>query len=266
MGECPFCGGDVSDDTLMYGGSCPKCFGEIPGEEAATDPGAVVKAAQDRSDNRRVAVKTVIPLLLAVPVLGALFVFAVGIVWWNRDPVVEPMIFDDVEEFDYAIVTAPEPEPERVESGGRKVAAVPRPGTGTAPKQKVDSMGIPIIDASKAVGGLSFEGIGVSASRSGETLTDESAIRTMIQQNMRKYGRQLKLCYDKRLKMRTDLEGRWRMNFDLQTSGYPSNVRFTGINMKDAEMEACMASTVKRWRFSKITRAQPVQKNWRFRR
>jgi hypothetical protein len=263
VGECPFCGGDVSEDTLIYGGTCPTCFGEIPGEEAATDPGEVVKAAQDRSDNRRRVVKTIIPFLLLVPVIGGLAVMAIGIAVWNRNPTVEPMIFDEVEEFDYDIVVAPEPEPDA--DPGTRVVKNTAPKGPTRPTQKVDEMGVPIVDA-RQVGGLSFDGVGVTASRSGETLSDDSAIRKMIQQNMRKYGRQLKLCYDKRLKMKTDLEGRWQMNFTLAENGYPEKVRFTGMEMRDAEFEQCMASTVRKWRFNKITRPQPVQKNWRFRR
>ena len=39
MGECPFCGAGVDEDLIALGGICPRCFGEIPGEQTATDPG-----------------------------------------------------------------------------------------------------------------------------------------------------------------------------------------------------------------------------------
>ena len=46
MGECPFCKGNVAEDILVYGGRCPQCLIEIPGEEAPTDPGEEVRAEQ----------------------------------------------------------------------------------------------------------------------------------------------------------------------------------------------------------------------------
>ena len=45
LAACPFCGRDVDADLVTYGGKCPHCFGEIPGEEAPTDPGEEKKAA-----------------------------------------------------------------------------------------------------------------------------------------------------------------------------------------------------------------------------
>lgn len=37
--RCPFCGEGVNEDLVIHGGQCPHCFGDIPGEEAPTDPG-----------------------------------------------------------------------------------------------------------------------------------------------------------------------------------------------------------------------------------
>lgn len=271
MGNCPFCNGEVPEETLLYGGSCPKCFGEIPGEEAATDPGEQVKAAQAKSDNRRMMVRTLVPLLLAVPLIGGLALAAIGFVIWNRNPVAETMVFDDVEEFDYAIVSAPDPsEVEQVATNA------PAPGRKPGPRQprpqapKTDAMGIPVVEVEKTTtskaGGLNFGGVGVQASRSGQVLSDPGQVRSMLSQKMRAYGRQLKLCYDKRLKVKTDLEGRWKATFVVQENGYPEKVAFRGMDMKDAELEQCMAATVRKWKFSRIAQPQPVEKNWRFRR
>ncbi len=46
MGACPFCKEAVEEDILEYGGRCPSCLIEIPGEDAPTDPGEATKAAQ----------------------------------------------------------------------------------------------------------------------------------------------------------------------------------------------------------------------------
>ncbi len=41
--SCPFCKGKVADDVLQFGGNCPHCLLEIPGEEAPTDPGLIAR-------------------------------------------------------------------------------------------------------------------------------------------------------------------------------------------------------------------------------
>ena len=40
---CPFCKGGISADVVQFGGNCPHCLLEIPGEEAPTDPGLVAR-------------------------------------------------------------------------------------------------------------------------------------------------------------------------------------------------------------------------------
>ncbi len=50
MGTCPFCKGAVDEDVLTFGGRCPSCLIEIPGEEAPTDPGAAARAAREAEE------------------------------------------------------------------------------------------------------------------------------------------------------------------------------------------------------------------------
>ncbi|MSP55439.1 MAG: AgmX/PglI C-terminal domain-containing protein [Myxococcales bacterium] len=40
---CPFCKGKTPDDLIQFGGNCPHCLLEIPGEEAPTDPSLLVR-------------------------------------------------------------------------------------------------------------------------------------------------------------------------------------------------------------------------------
>lgn len=63
MEPCPFCNTPVDGDLIRFGGTCPSCFGEIPGEEAATDPGEAVKAAQTREDEARVRRRMLGPMI-----------------------------------------------------------------------------------------------------------------------------------------------------------------------------------------------------------
>lgn len=78
MEACPFCGGQIDEQVVLYGGTCPACFAHIPGEEAATDPGEDVKQAQEAEDRRRAKRRALVPVLIAAPVLIAI----VGVSAW----------------------------------------------------------------------------------------------------------------------------------------------------------------------------------------
>lgn len=69
MEHCPFCNTTVDEDLIRFGGTCPSCYGEIPGEEAATDPGEVVKAALVQADEARVRRRMLVPALVTLVVL-----------------------------------------------------------------------------------------------------------------------------------------------------------------------------------------------------
>ena len=77
--NCPFCESEVSEQLALYGGRCPTCFGDIPGEEAATDPGEAVKQQEAADDARRAKMKVYAPVLFALPVL----VTIVGFTGWT---------------------------------------------------------------------------------------------------------------------------------------------------------------------------------------
>ncbi len=272
MGTCPFCQSSIDEDILLYGGSCPKCFGEIPGEEAATDPGEEVKQRQERSDKRRILVRTLIPIVLAVPVVGLMLVVAVGFIIWNQDPEVEVMKFDDFEVVQVPIIEAdpdavadedPEPKPN---PGG--VRPRPQPNNDGSADASDDPGKLPEVEVKSQPkpGGLNFGGLdGPAAQRKGATLSDPAAIFEMIRKRMAKQQGSLTQCYNQQLKRDEDLQGRWRAAFTVSKTGRAKNVSFTGAGVSNAEFEACLSRTVGTWTFSPISRPQPVEKSWRFR-
>jgi hypothetical protein len=76
VAHCPFCARSVSADLVQYGGKCPNCFGEIPGEEAPTDPGEEKRRAERKAQEGKVQRSKRVPLLVAsfllmVPMCGA---------------------------------------------------------------------------------------------------------------------------------------------------------------------------------------------------
>lgn len=70
---CPYCRGAIDQELARFGGPCPHCMLEVPGEEAPTDPGlalkqklaqeALARAAAERARSQRIAVGSM--LLLA---------------------------------------------------------------------------------------------------------------------------------------------------------------------------------------------------------
>ena len=76
MGPCPFCGKGVERDILVNGGRCPHCLIEIPGEEAATNPGEGA-LAQQAAESR--AARPRWPLALG---FAALLAAGAGGGWW----------------------------------------------------------------------------------------------------------------------------------------------------------------------------------------
>ena len=147
MANCPFCSSEIDEDLLVFGGTCPNCFGEIPGEEAPTDPGEEVKAAQDRADTRRAQRRALIPVLLIVPFIFGLLVVGVFLAL-KPEPELALIDFDG-EFYDPTmdvVLTAmaePEPEPKTEEDTTTeqptKTAPTTRPiakATRTAPTKK----------------------------------------------------------------------------------------------------------------------------------
>ena len=99
MAECPFCAAEIDENLVNYGGPCPKCFAEIPGEEAPTDPGAEARAVQERRDRRGATIKAFLGLAAMAAMVSCTGLAALVVVLWP-EPEVAVLDFDGAE-FDY---------------------------------------------------------------------------------------------------------------------------------------------------------------------
>lgn len=73
LASCPFCNVRISEELHIYGGTCPSCFGEVPGEDAPTNPGETVQAERERQDAAIARKQANMPLYMAMPlVIGVL--------------------------------------------------------------------------------------------------------------------------------------------------------------------------------------------------
>lgn len=309
MGHCPFCKGAIQRELLVNGGTCPHCLIEIPGEEAATDPGEQALArrqAEEAATGRRgPGVLVVVALLAAVVGGGGWFAL--------RDS--QPAIVELEEESFTPIpldahqnIFEDEPAapvakargtggPEAVSGGassataslgsgsrgsgggsagpatGGQVEAVTQtepgratlnPAAGSIAKQVEDVD--PTAAASSPGGMVGGPSISVGGRSAAETLTDPDAITEMIKRVVGRNSRQLQDCYNDRLKLNEELEGRWRVGFEVQKNGSVSRIEVAGMGVTDADLESCMTGRIATWRFSRIGNPQQVSKTYSFTR
>lgn len=124
---------------MVYGGPCPKCFAEIPGEEAPTDPGAEARAVQERKDRRGATIRAAIGMGAMMALVSCAGMGALAVVLWP-EPEVAVLDFDSAE-FDYPameLVGSPE-TPEGEGDGDVEVAkASPKPSSQPRPRPDID--------------------------------------------------------------------------------------------------------------------------------
>ena len=134
MEQCPFCASEVTEQTILYGGTCGSCFAHLPGEEAATDPGEDAKAAEVAVLRKRARNRGLIPLLIAIPVV--LLVVA-GAAWiaLRPQPALATLDLDDGEfympDLDSLVVAGAAASP-KTTATEKKAAAEPSGTTDTA--------------------------------------------------------------------------------------------------------------------------------------
>lgn len=264
MGECPFCGNTVDDDLITFGGTCPRCFAEIPGEEAATDPGEDVKAAQARKDQMRATLRTVLPVFVLLPIIGVLGLVALYFGLLRPEPQVVLLDFDEGDDYPIPELVAAAPEPEEPANDG--VAEAPKPAPVTsgaeiseAPRSAPPPPPVP----AKTPGGL--VGVDVTANRRGTVLEDPDAIRKMIGEKLTAFAPRLNGCYERELKNNETLAGRWRVGFVVGSDGRVQSPTVEALSGSVPSFETCLKSEVGTWAFQRIARDQPVRKTFTFR-
>ncbi len=294
MAKCPFCSSEISESLSINGGTCPTCFGEIPGEEAPTDPGAVVRARQEKEDAKTVQ-RSRVPLILAT--LGMVTLIA-GAAWIaTRPPAEVPVLdFDQLEFAEYPITliedpdTEAEPAPTRIRPRPGP-SALDRAANGAGPDIDVTQMGNDDnpdggpggtrridggsgdIEPEIRIGGIGVGGdplgtIDIGPQRRqmrGVTLSDPNDIVDMIRATMEQGIPRLQRCYTRAYGTNSNLRGEWMLTYTLLESGEPSDIRVDGKTMSDAAMEECITNRVEGWNFQPIVNNQPIAKTLRFR-
>jgi hypothetical protein len=134
---CPFCQHAVARDLIAFGGQCPHCFGEIPGEETPTDPGEAKKAQHEKEfkqEAKKVGNSRLLPVLLVSLIVLIPSATAAYLLLKPVDPL--PTLILDDETFDYSTAAVAYTQPEDKPVAGKK----PIPHAPTNPTAKPDAM------------------------------------------------------------------------------------------------------------------------------
>lgn len=301
--SCPFCKGTVSSDIVQFGGNCPHCLLEIPGEEAPTDPGLVARnklAAEKAAKEKAARTKN-----MRYAALFSLFVCAAGVMMFVQAQnekaartyeMPDDLFMPPLQEAAAPVAPAagqpaagqpasqgpdrPKVKPGLANAGsgldaGPDVSALPSTAaagvasaSASGPKHASgDAAGADVAIAMNTASNvsLSIDPAPAIVTTSSGPLSDEGEIFSMIKQVMSRYNPQVQACYNSRLKQNPELAGAWKLSFSVAKDGTVrgTTVASAGSN-KDAELEACMVKTVSAWKFAPIAYEQPVTKTVRF--
>ena len=251
MGACPFCNGEIAEDLERFGGTCPHCFAEIPGEEAATDPGEEVKAQLRAEDERRRKFRSALPVFIATPIVLAVIV----LVWINfrPPPVVEPLDFDGGEldfEIELAVFDSDAFHEERLAMKAAAAAAARRKGSRPKAAAVIASQEEPATpeppqggSAEAPKGDLLF-----AARRKAAILTDRGDIAAAFKDTFAARQRRLTSCFEDARKVSPKLAGDWQFSIVVDTEGRFTEVAVNGKQVANAPFEKCLEREVGSWR------------------
>lgn len=286
MASCPFCHAPVDDKLARFGGHCPKCFIEIPGEETPTDPGAQAKAAAEAAQTSKSRTR-----LIVGGVVGAVFLFCGAFVSYTVYKTrQEQMALADAEvEFFMEPVNLPEAQVAQASGGSPSngTTAPRNPGTRRPANTEVGtssgSSGGPVRldfrnDASAMestpsgfqeevatlqpkieIGGDSTNLVLKRPSVKPVGLSDPEEIKKQVGGALSKYRAQVTACYNLRLKETPTLKGTWQIRMTIMTTGSTSNVAVIPMGTNDPKLESCMSQKASSWTFPALEAPQTIE-------
>ncbi len=176
---CPFCKRNVANDLVLFGGNCPHCLLEIPGEEAPTDPGALAREkaqVQAAVKQRSNLIRNVILAFAGAAMLSVVAVIGV----WQAQQEQEARTYempDDLYLPPLQEAGVPSAQPEQVvetpTTPGRKappnvIAAAPRTALPTEPIALPTLGDLPVIGSPTPVAGSTQTSTGPKRSTSSD--------------------------------------------------------------------------------------------------
>ncbi|MCB9550643.1 MAG: TonB family protein [Myxococcales bacterium] len=118
-------------------------------------------------------------------------------------------------------------------------------------------------DVDDMLGGLSAREAAPTV-RVGSATVQGSLDRAIIQRVVRRHNAQVRYCYEKALNKNPALKGKVVLKWTIDAEGKVAAVSVSESTLKDAETEACLTQTVKRWQFPKPAGGGVVVVNYPF--
>jgi hypothetical protein len=298
MAHCPFCKSTIDEELARFGGHCPKCVIEIPGDETPTDPGLGkrVGEAVETEQRRGFGVFAAVGGLVLVVLVGA-----GSVLWWRIDQQHKAELQAELkaqQDNDFFILPAEEHQlsyqreeeqqqaQAKAQNTGR--AHTPRAGVthvpssggastssgrntfdfrGGAGEDEVELAEIEDRRVNVEVGsfGPSIPSISINRGSVGSmALSDPDEIRKSVGTALETYSKQMNTCYERRLKAMPNLAGTWMVSFAIGTDGRTSGVSVTPKTTSDAQLESCMAQAIAMWTFQPMASTQNFSKPYTF--
>ena len=290
---CPFCKGAISSDLERYGGSCPHCLLEIPGDDAPTDPGLAARQKQQEEEEKAAIERSKRNRLVMLAASFVVLLLVGGGVYqylsWQEKIAYEAQEYfqlplEDLTQPEAQVASATPPDngakpPVGVNVGKPgdldKSEGTPRPQdngvtppTNATPKPVGTPRPDAVASATPTTSGPNLSGISTGGTtmslNAGDVLTDDDQIKAMVAYVTKTYGSQVRACYEQRAKQIPDLKGVWSVSFTIKPDGTTTGVRVAPAGgSSDPELEACIQRNAATWKFQKMTKEFKVTRSYR---
>lgn len=269
MADCPYCKATITEEISRFGGHCPSCLIDIPGEEAATDPGegtAVEAAASSRG-----------PLISGLAA-AAVVLSAVGFWYLQQPPPDEGGGEERASKYatmplsshqDQGIPSTQPLAEESAEQDDQKEDHSERRNRtgGRAPTEhRLVAEGRVIPKAAPSLNPLDAFAAGSGPQDLGPqgiVLSDVGQIESMIGRVLERGNKRLETCYQQKLTVHPGYAGDWQVSVDIARDGSVAGVEVSALKGADGGMARCIRSHVKRWSFQRI--AEPISSGYVYR-
>lgn len=286
MAQCPFCSAEVPVRLVVEGGTCPSCFGEIPGEDSPTDPGEAVREQLRQEDQRRARRRAMLPVFVATPVA----LVSLLVAGWYLQPVeIKPLEIPDLaielDLQDYvppaqvaqqgkvpAKVKGPGETPSTPDGrsvagelhgtppagpGGLPMPAIPQTAGYTPDGRRVvadPSNPLPTDrdlearpDGGGSTGSVDFGDLTPKLEREAPVLVNDADISRAVKDMVRARRARLQQCYEQSLKVDESLAGQWKVSFVIGTDGHLRDVAVKASGRSAPAFEGCIRDQMNQW-------------------
>jgi hypothetical protein len=268
---------------------------EVPGEEAATDPGLEQRQRQEeaaalasqRAQTRGRYIAGAAALFLALASAGGWsawraqqeeLVFELEDVYMvPRDGMIAHQERPPSAEAGAPVVESGKTSGKRARppslptGGGENIATAPITGSKASGAVKFMPPGsggggdIAVGVSGATVGGSSLGEAEIAVTRVNTTvLQTDDEIKAMAKEVSSAYYPQVEACVQRRLKVDPTFQGGWKVRFTIESDGTVSSFNSKALDASDAELEGCIQRTVLAWRFQRIAHPFKVSKTYRF--